>query len=105
MFFFAALASSFKMIDVSIWQGTIDFNQVKASGITHVMIRSSFGSASPSQVDKQFVAHIESAIAAGMTIGIYHYGYATTPAEAEGEADICLSTIAPYRDHISFPVA
>ena len=105
MFFFTALASSFKMIDISVWQGNVDFNQVRDSGVTHVMIRSSFGQASPSQVDRQFVEHIEGAIAAGMTIGIYHYGYATTPEEAELEADFCLQTIAPYKDSIAFPVA
>lgn len=95
----------FRMLDVSVWQGDIDFHKVKASGISHVMIRSSYGSYNPSQVDKKFIRNIEGAIAAGMTIGIYHYGYAKSVAQAEAEADFCLRTIAPYKAHIKFPVA
>jgi len=95
----------FKMLDVSVWQGDIDFNKVKAAGVKHVMIRSTYGTYNPSQVDKKFKVNIERAIAAGMTIGIYHYGYAKNVATAEKEADFCLQTIAPYKSHIKFPVA
>ena len=97
--------SSFRMLDVSVWQGDIDFYKVKAAGISHVMIRSSYGTYNPNQVDRKFTRNIENAIAAGMTIGIYHYGYASCVETAEREADFCLQTIAPYKSHIKFPVA
>ena len=41
-------------IDVSTWQGKIDWNQVKGAGIHYAILRSSFGSSDPSQVDNQF---------------------------------------------------
>jgi GH25 family lysozyme M1 (1,4-beta-N-acetylmuramidase) len=100
-----APGTPFRMLDVSVWQGDIDFNKVKAAGVSHVMIRSTYGTYNPNQVDKKFKTNIEKAIAAGMTIGIYHYGYATNVATAEREADFCLQTIAPYKAHIRFPVA
>ena len=40
-----------KGIDVSTWQGSIDFNRVKQSGINFVIIRAGYGSAL-SQKDK-----------------------------------------------------
>ena len=43
-----------KGIDVSTWQGKIDWNQVKGAGIHYAILRSSFGSPDPSQVDNQF---------------------------------------------------
>ena len=41
-------------IDVSTWQGKIDWNQVKNSDVKFAILRSSFGSPDPSQVDNQF---------------------------------------------------
>ena len=41
-------------IDVSTWQGEIDWNQVKDAGINYAILRSSFGSPDPSQIDNQF---------------------------------------------------
>lgn len=96
----------FKVIDISVWQGDIDFNAARVqSGIQGVMIRCGYGSYDPSQIDQQFHNHMRAAIACNMLIGIYHYGYARSPQEAENEADFCLSIIEPYRQYINLPVA
>lgn len=99
-------ATPFKIIDISHWQGDVDFAVAKAkSGIQGAMIRCGYGSPNPSQIDRQFKNHMREAIAANMLIGIYHYGYARTEAEAEAEAGFALSIIQDYKNYINFPVA
>ena len=68
-------------IDVSTWQGKIDWNQVKGAGIHYAILRSSFGSSDPSQVDNQFENNYKGAKAAGIPVGAYHYGYAKVSKE------------------------
>ena len=55
-----------KGIDVSTWQGKIDRKQVKGAGIHYAILRSSFGSPDPSQVDNQFENNYKGAKAAGI---------------------------------------
>ena len=80
-------------IDVSTWQGKIDWNQVKNSDVKFAILRSSFGSPDPSQVDNQFENNYKGAKAAGIPVGAYHYGYAVSEAEARQEARFFLDTI------------
>ena len=80
-------------IDVSTWQGKINWNQVKNSDVKFAILRSSFGSPDPSQVDNQFENNYKGAKAAGIPVGAYHYGYAVSEAEARQEARFFLDTI------------
>ena len=82
-----------KGIDVSTWQGKIDWKQVKGAGIHYAILRSSFGSPDPSQVDNQFENNYKGVKAAGIPVGAYHYGYAVSEAEARQEARFFLDTI------------
>ena len=82
-----------KVIDVSTYQGMIDWSKAKAAGIEGTMIRSGFGVKDPNQVDKQFQSNISGCQSNGISFGIYHYGYAKSPAEAEQEATFCLEII------------
>ena len=90
-----------KGIDVSKWNGTIDWKKVKADGIDYVIIRGGFGNAT---VDPQFESYIQGASDAGLKIGVYWFSYATSATKAKEEAAKCLETIAPYRDKITYPV-
>lgn len=99
------MSTPYKVIDISAWQGDIDFKATKASGIRGVMIRSSYGTENPKQIDKQLANHATTAIAAGMLVGFYHYSYASNIQEAEAEADFCLKCIAPYKKDTVLPVA
>jgi GH25 family lysozyme M1 (1,4-beta-N-acetylmuramidase) len=93
-----------KGIDVSKWQGVIDWNKVKAAGIEFAMIRSSFGKENKAkQTDAQFHANMTGAKAAGILCGAYHYSYATTVEEAKQEAAFFLDIIKGYS--FDFPVA
>ncbi len=90
-----------KGIDVSKWNGNIDWNKVKNSGVDYVIIRGGFGT---STVDSKFKTYIEGASNAGLKVGVYWFSYATTPEKAVQEARKCLQTISPYRNSITYPV-
>ena len=90
-----------KGIDVSKWNGTVDWNKVKADGIDYVIIRGGFGN---STVDTHFKSHIEGASKAGLKIGVYWFSYATSVEKAKEEAAKCLETIEPYKNSITYPV-
>ncbi len=78
-------------IDVSAYQGVIDFKQVKDSGIDFVYIKSSEGE---NLVDEYFLRNYEQARANGLNIGFYHYVDARTTEEAIAEAEHFANTIA-----------
>ena len=90
--------SGIKGIDVSVWQGIIDWKSVKDAGIQFAIIRSSSGP----RVDKLFDYNITEAQKAGILVGVYHYCYAMNPEEAREEARHFIETIKPYR--IDYPV-
>ena len=88
-------------IDVSAHQGIIDWKQVAAAGIKGVIIRAGYGN-SASQIDKQFLANIEGALAAGITVAVYWFNYFDGIADAQREWNTCRSIIDPYRSDIKF---
>lgn len=77
-------------IDVSMWQGDIDFNNVAASGVDTVYIRSSLGC---DYTDPYFAQNYERARAAGLNVGFYHYVTARTVSQAEYQAHFFVNTI------------
>ena len=89
-----------KGIDVSKWNGRIDWKKVKKAGIDFCIIRTGYSKT----VDHKFKYNIEEAIENGLQIGVYHFSYATTNAKAKEEAEFCLELIKPYRKYITLGV-
>ena len=89
-------------IDISSWNGTIDWDALEEQGIEFVMIRAGYGW---EHTDARFIENIEGAIAHGMPIGIYFYSYAESAEKAQVEADYCAELLEPYKEHITLPVA
>ena len=91
-------------IDVSKWNGKIDWNAVKNSGVSYVIIRCGYrGSAQGSLIeDPRFETNIQGAIAAGLKVGVYFFSQAVDEMEAVEEASMVLDQIRNYR--ISYPV-
>ncbi|WP_081860964.1 GH25 family lysozyme [Butyrivibrio sp. AE2032] len=87
-------------VDVSKYQGGINWQQVKSQGIRFAMIRVG---TTKKGLDEQFINNINGANAAGIRTGIYIYSYATTPEAAAAEANQVLAWIAPYT--VTFPIA
>ena len=71
-----------KGIDVSKWQGVIDFDAVKSSGIDFVIIRAGYGKESW-QKDSYFERNYKNAKSAGLKVGAYWYSYAETIEEGK----------------------
>ena len=85
--------SKMQGIDVSIYQGAIDWTKVKAAGIDFAIVRAGYGRDFPGQDDPNFQANVAGAQAAGLHVGAYHYSYAKTPEMAADEAAFCLRLI------------
>ena len=86
-------------IDVSKWQGDINWKKVAASGIDFAMIRSSYGKEHTDEMLKKNVAGCEKY---GIDYGFYHYTYAKSVSEAKKEAKYFLSRIKNYNP--TYPV-
>ena len=85
-------------IDVSSWQGNIDFEKVKESGVEFVFIRvgSTRGINAEYFVDKQFINNIEGFNSVGIPVGIYFYSYANSKKAAIADAKWVLEQIKGY---------
>ena len=77
-------------VDVSVWQGEIDFARVKADGIQAVYIRAGEGT---TLIDEYFERNYQQARAAGLKYGFYHYVTARSTAEARAQADFFANLI------------
>lgn len=94
---------NWKGIDVSRYQGAIDWERVKASGVDFVLLRSSIGDGTDyiSGEDIRFAKNAVEAKEAGLMVGAYHYLWAETVADARKEARFFIKTISPYT--LDFP--
>lgn len=86
-------------IDVSRYNGTIDWSQVAASGVTYAFIRVG---TTKGGVDIKFHENVLNAQMNGIRTGVYIYSYAGSVAEAVNEAHLVLQWIENY--NINFPV-
>ena len=92
-------------IDVSAYQGNIDWKSVKNSGINFAMLRVLSGTMSNLTVDSKFNANISGASKNGVAVGAYRYGYAMTVAEAQREAKETINAIKASGYNITYPIA
>lgn len=92
-------------IDVSKWQGDIDFSKLKNSGVEFVIIRvgSSNGLNGENFVDSKFIQNIKNANAVGIPVGIYFYSYASTIDRAISDAKWIVEQIKDYK--VDLPIA
>lgn len=81
----------YKGIDVSEWQGNINFARVKEAGIEMVYIRAGQGF---SYEDAQFERNYEEARRNGLKIGVYHYMTARSVEDAKLQAQFFVSLIS-----------
>ncbi len=91
-------------VDVSEFQGEVDWNALADAGVEYAMIRVGWrGYVSGSLgEDEAFIANIEGARDAGLQVGVYFFSQATSVAEAEEEAAFVLERIRGY--DVTFPV-
>jgi len=99
-----ASANSRVGIDVSKWNGEIDWDKVKNAGVEFAIIRAGYrGSVTGSLiVDPYFVANIRGAAASGIPVGVYFFTQAVNEVEAVEEASAVLQLIREYE--LEYPV-
>ena len=77
-------------VDVSENNGQVNWQAVKDAGIDFAIIRLGYGN---KHLDGRFYENINSAIAAGLQIGVYYYSYALTVEAAKAEADFAIDIL------------
>ena len=93
-------------IDVSKWQGDINWAAVKASGISFAMVKIAGRSTAMDgelYIDSYADRNIRGAQAAGIQVGVYFFSQATNVIESYQEACLVVNLLKNY--NISFPVA
>jgi len=96
-------------IDVSFWQGDIDWEKVARSGIEFVMLRAGRGAIDEDRPDiaedERFREYIDGAHKNGLEVGVYFYSYAQTVREIRKEAGFLVNMLHEFRNMITYPVA
>lgn len=91
-----------KGIDVSEFQGNIDWEKVKASGVEFAIIRCGYGMNQTDQDDAKFLRNITECERLDIPYGVYLYSYATNTTRAQSEAEHVLRLIEGH--DLSYPV-
>lgn len=93
-------------IDLSEYQGDIDFEAVKSSGVDYVMLRLGgryYSDEGMLFVDMQFDTYYEEAKKAGLDVGVYFFSQATDVSEAEDEAKFIVRKLNGKK--LDYPIA
>lgn len=99
----------YRYIDVSRWQGTIDWAQVAAAGYKGAMLKTVSTNRKLSKradglyIDPTFETNYRNARAAGLDVGVYYYTYATNKDMVN--AELSLLRQAVYGKELTLPVA
>ena len=89
------------VIDVSTWQGKIDWEKVKPH-IAGAIIRCGYGSDLEKYDDDQFKRNADACTRLGIPFGVYLYSYAKTNEKAKSEAEHVLRLVKDYK--LSYPI-
>lgn len=92
-----------KVIDVSKYQGAIDWAKVKADDVAGAIIRCGYANRDGSiTVDPYYDRNMAAAAAAGVPVGVYVYSYSRDEAGARKAAQNVLELVRPYK--LEFPL-
>lgn len=96
---------SYKGIDVSSFNGKIDWKKVKSSGVDFAYIRVGYRGNTEGGIslDGTFTNNIKGAQAAGIDVGVYFYTQAINEEEAREEAKFVIDAVKDYK--IQYPIA
>lgn len=92
-------------IDISKWQGNVDFKKIKNADVDFVMIRAGVQKGYGEQpiLDEKFTQNIENALKENIDVGLYFYSCATSKKEAKEQAEWVLKQIKNYK--VTLPIA
>lgn len=93
-------------IDVSAWQGNIDFSKAKKDGVEAAIIRLGYGPSGDDRklkLDSKFKRNLEGFKKVGIPVGIYYFSYAKTKEEVKNTADYIIKNLDGAT--LDFPIA
>lgn len=92
-------------LDLSEWQGTVDFEKLKEEGVEFVILRvgGTKGIKGDYFLDGKFIENITKANEIGMPVGIYFYSYANSKEKVLKDAEWIYEQIKPYK--VDLPIA
>lgn len=96
--------ATLKGIDVSKWQGKIDWEKVSKTDVKFVIIRCGYGDNIKSQDDKYFMENVAACEKYGIPYGIYLYSYAKNVKMAKSEVKHVLRLIKEAKAKPTYPV-
>lgn len=82
-----------KLIDISFWQGNLDFKKLKSAGINYIILRAGYGTTKDTKFDQYAKACQDVGI---KIIGAYWFTYALNVTQAKNEAKLCMDICKPY---------
>ena len=91
-----------KGIDVSQWNGSIDWQKAKNAGVDYAIIRCGYGMNQTNQDDSKWIEIANACTKYNIPFGVYIYSYATDTARAKSEAEHVLRLIKGY--NLKYPV-
>lgn len=91
----------YRGIDISKYQGTVDFKKVKDTGVEFVIARIGYGMYE-NQKDPRFEEYYKGAVDNNMPVGVYLYSYALNVDDAKREAEVVLNWLKNRR--LNLPV-
>ncbi|MDO4581797.1 MAG: glycoside hydrolase family 25 protein [Bacillota bacterium] len=103
-YYYSDGSRALKGVDVSVYQGDIDWEAVAADGIDFAMLRAGYrgyGSGALAE-DEKFAANIAGATAAGLPVGAYFFSQAVSVEEMEQEVQMLLKAVEGY--DIAYPL-
>jgi len=91
-------------VDLSVYQGDVDFSKVKNAGFDYCMLRVGYRTYGGGVVtaDANFETYVSDALKNNLDVGVYFFTSAISTAEAKEEAQFVLDAIKPY--NITYPV-
>lgn len=95
------MATYLKGIDVSWANGSIDWTKVKKE-VDFAIIRSTFGSDYPSQIDNCFIMNANGCVKNNIPFATYHFAYFVDEKTAKDEADFAIKKANLYKDYVKF---
>lgn len=95
---------AYQGVDVSSYQGEIDWQQVAQAGADFAIIRAGYRGYTEGKIgtDTRFFENMDGALAAGLKVGAYFFSQAISPAEALEEADYICDLLEGYT--VSYPI-
>lgn len=89
-----------KGIDVSKWQGDINWLKVKNDGVQFAILRAGYSTT----IDSKFIQNIEGCIKNNIPVGVYWFSYAYDNSTLKKEYEKCIEVLKPYKNKIKYPV-